>query len=123
MELINMKFCPECGYNNPKTRDFCQECGINLKTDIEKTNNKPAVKNQVLYKVDKKTGDLRVSKTKSFSLISFSLPVLICVLIGLILPFPIWGFIIAGIILGSITALITYVIGYGIAGLIEKFNF
>ena len=118
-----MKVCPECGYNNPKTRDFCQECGINLKSDIEKTNNKPAVKNQVLYKVDKKTGDLRVSKTQSFSLISFSLPVLICVLIGLILPFPIWGFIIAGIILGSITALITYVIGYGIAGLIEKFNF
>lgn len=117
-----MKVCPECGCNNQETRDFCQECGRNLKTDLVKTNNKPAIKEQLLCKVDKKTGTLRVSKTKTLALISFSVTFLFIVGVGLFAPIPIWGFIILGILFGAIISLVVYVVGYVIAGIIEKLN-
>ena len=117
-----MKVCPECGYNNPETRDFCQECGRNLKGDLVKTTNKPTIKEQMLYKVDKKTGSLRVSKTKSFSLFSFTFTFLFVVGVGLFTPISIYGFIVVGILFGLLVALILYLIGYIIAGIIEKLN-
>lgn len=117
-----MKVCPECGTNNSETRDFCQVCGRNLKTDIVKSDNKPAITNQLLYKVDKKTGNLRISKAKSFSLISFSVVFLFSLFVGLYSPILIVPFIVVGILLGLIVGLVVYVIGYVIGAIIEKFD-
>ena len=116
-----MKVCPECGTNNSETRDFCQVCGRNLKTDIVKSDNKPAITNQLLYKVDKKTGNLRISKAKSFSLISFSVVFLFSLFVGSYSSF-LGPFIVVGILLGLIVGLVVYVIGYVIGAIIEKFD-
>lgn len=117
-----MKTCPECGHNNELNADFCKVCGRNLKSNIAKTTNKPVIKDQLLYKVDKKSGQLRISKTKAISLFSFSFIFLFCILIGLSSHVALWAFALVGFLFGSLIALVLYVLGYGIAGLIEKFD-
>ena len=90
-----MKICQECGHENPNDVDFCQECGRNFKANIVKAKNSPAIINSALYKVDKKTGNLRLSKTKAISLSSFTVIVLFFILMGQLFPasamwIPIW---------------------------------
>ena len=117
-----MKVCPECGTDNSETRDFCQVCGRNLKSDIVKSDNKPAITNQLLYKVDKKTGILRVSKAKSFSVLSFSIIFLFSLFVGVYSPLSIGPFIVVGILFGLLVGLVVYLIGYIIGAIIDKFD-
>ena len=119
-----MKVCPECGYNNEDTRDYCQECGINLNTSLTKPNNINPIAIPALYKVDKPTGNLRISKTKVISWITFSLTSLFIIFVGLFAPgTALWAFILVAFLFGALFGLIMYLIGYVIAGLLEKIGF
>ena len=118
-----MKICQECGHENPNDVDFCQECGRNFKANIVKANNSPAIINSALYKVDKKTGNLRLSKTKAISLSSFTVIVLFFILMGQVFPASaMWIPILAGLMVAVPVAIILYLLGYLIAGILEKFN-
>lgn len=118
-----MKICQECGHENPNDVDFCQECGRNFKANIVKANNSPAIINSALYKVDKKTGDLRLSKTKAISLSSFTVIVLFFILMGQLFPASaMWIPILAGLMVAVPVAIVLYLLGYLIAGILEKFN-
>ena len=89
-----MKTCQDCGYENIDEAQFCRNCGSKLDqksetpySDVVKEpsiqsrpidNEKIIVKNQnksflsrLFFKTDKYSGDLRISKAKSISIIVF----------------------------------------------------
>lgn len=129
-----MKYCSECGCENPDEAQFCRNCGNNLKvptnevaqkqtTDINEVKrhdatsnvtvnkNKGSIVSKIFYKTDKYTGELRIAKAKSISV-----GVFVCMfLFGISMGSSTQSFavvIIAAILFGFIFAVPTYVIGY-----------
>jgi uncharacterized membrane protein YvbJ len=116
-----MKFCPSCGFENIDDAQFCRNCGLKL---IEKKNNVPekrdasynSIITKLFFKTDKYSGDLRIARTKTVTIIVFVATFLFAVSVGDGTLTLIEEFIVA-VISGLIIAVPTYVIGY-IVGLI-----
>ena len=138
-----MKYCSECGCENLDEAQFCRNCGNKLKaatneiaqkqatSEVRKVKRKevtPKVvvnKNQnsivtkLIYKTDKYTGELRVAKTKTISIVVFIVMFLFEMGIGLAeSSFAV--VVIAGVIFGLIFAVPTYIIGYLLGLAIDK---
>ena len=119
-----MKTCHECGHDNPDSRQFCINCGVNLtkKANIVKSNPQPLIE-KFFYKPDKKLGRSRLSKTRVICATTFVVIFISILSIGFSSSTPIGAFAIVGFLLGAIISLVMYLVGYFIAGVIEKFNF
>lgn len=78
-----MKYCSECGSENPDEASFCRNCGSGLKAAANEIAQKPAantvkvnknsssVIENLFYKTDRYTGESRISKTNSISIAVF----------------------------------------------------
>ncbi|WP_406534498.1 zinc-ribbon domain-containing protein [Methanobrevibacter sp.] len=138
-----MKYCSECGCENLDEAQFCRNCGSKLKAETNEIAQKQAtsdikeVKRQevtpnvtvnknmnsivskLFYKTDKYTGELRIAKTKTISIVVFV--VMFFCEIGINLPEYSFAIVlITGIIFGLIFAVPTYIIGYLLGLAIDK---
>ena len=138
-----MKYCSECGCENLDEAQFCRNCGSKLKAETNEIAQKQAtsdikeVKRQevtpnvtvnknmnsivskLFYKIDKYTGELRIAKTKTISIVVFV--VMFFCEIGINLPEYSFAIVlITGIIFGLIFAVPTYIIGYLLGLAIDK---
>lgn len=127
-----MKFCPECGHENPDEAQFCKNCGLKFeslpisenKPDEVKVlvnQNKNSIVSKLFYKTDKYTGQLRFAKSKSISIIVFVIMFLFAMSVNMgQFSFSVVFF--AAIIVGLIFALPTFLIGYAIGWAIDRSN-
>lgn len=130
-----MKYCSECGCDNPDEAQFCRNCGhtlINLTDSIEPVQkqvkpqefpskvivnqNNDSIISKIFFKVDKYTGELRIAKTKTISVAVFVLMFLFCFAVN-------WGgpfipMVLASVVFGLMFAIPTLIIGY-ILGIIS----
>ena len=138
-----MKYCSECGCENLDEAQFCRNCGNKLKaatneiaqkqatSEVRKVKQKEATpkvvvnKNQnsivtkLFYKTDKYTGELRIAKAKTISIVVFVVMFLFEVSISLA-EYSIAVVFIAAIVFGLIFAVPTYIIGYLLGLAIDK---
>ena len=138
-----MKYCSECGCENLDEAQFCRNCGNKLKaatneiaqkqassevTEVKRKETTPKVvvnKNRnsivtkIFYKTDKYTGELRIAKAKSISIVVFI--VMFFFEIGINLAEYSFAVVfITGIIFGLFFAVPTYIIGYLLGLAIDK---
>ena len=138
-----MKYCSECGCENLDEAQFCRNCGNKLKaatneiaqkqatSEVRKVKrkevtpkvvvnkNRNSIVTKLFYKTDKYTGELRVAKTKTISIVVFIVMFLFEMGIGLAeSSFAV--VVIAGVIFGLIFAVPTYIIGYLLGLAIDK---
>ena len=138
-----MKYCSECGCENLDEAQFCRNCGNKLKaatneiaqkqatSDVNKVKhkettpkvvvnkNKNSIVTKLFYKTDKYTGELRIAKTKSISIVVFI--VMFFFEIGINLAEYSFAVVfITGIIFGLFFAVPTYIIGYLLGLAIDK---
>ena len=90
-----MKYCSECGCENLDEAQFCRNCGGKLKattneiaqkqatSDVKEVKrkettpkvvvnkNRNSIVTKLFYKTDKYTGELRIAKAKSISIVVF----------------------------------------------------
>lgn len=140
-----MKYCSECGYENPDEAKFCRNCGEKLKAapievaqkqetpDVSEVKqkemtpkvvvnkNKDSIISKLFYKTDKYTGELRIAKAKTISIIVFVVMFLFEVSISLG-QYSVIVVFIAAIVFGLIFAVPTYIIGYLVGLAIDKLN-
>ena len=127
-----MKFCPECGNENPDEAQFCKNCGLKFKSlpisenkpdevKVLVNQNKNSIVSKLFYKTDKYTGQLRFAKSKSISIIVFVIMFLFAVFVNLgQFSFSVVFF--AAIIVGLLFAVPTFLIGYAIGWAIDRSN-
>lgn len=127
-----MKFCRECGCENIDEAEFCRNCGVRLKEVTDKPrpidDAKVIVKNRqinpivakLFYKTDKYSGDLRIAKAKSISIIVFVAFFLLGMAVGTAPSF--FVVFLVAIIFGLIFALPTYIVGYIAGVVIDKLS-
>ena len=138
-----MKYCSECGCENLDEAQFCRNCGNKLKaatneiaqkqatSDVNKVKhkettpkvvvnkNKNSIVTKLFYKTDKYTGELRIAKAKSISIVVFI--VMFFFEIGINLAEYSFAVVfITGIIFGLFFAVPTYIIGYLLGLAIDK---
>ena len=138
-----MKYCSECGCENLDEAQFCRNCGNKLKaatneiaqkqassevTEVKRKETTPKVvvnKNRnsivtkIFYKTDKYTGELRIAKAKSISIVVFI--VMFFFEIGINLAEYSFAVVfITGIIFGLFFTVPTYIIGYLLGLAIDK---
>ena len=120
-----MKICASCGFENIDEAKFCKNCGEKLNPtskDIDNTkiivsNNNNFIK-KIFYKKDKYTGNLRIAKTNTISLIVF---IVFFLFEFSFIPNASFGILlIASIIFGLIFAIPTYIIGWVLGKVIDK---
>ena len=140
-----MKYCSECGCENLDEAQFCRNCGEKLKVtanevaqkqaspDVSEVKqqevtpkvavnkNKDSIISKLFYKTDKYTGELRIAKAKTISIVVFVVMFLFEVSISLAQYSFIVVFI-AAIVFGLIFAGPTYLIGYLLGLAVDKFT-
>ena len=146
-----MRYCSECGSENPNQAKFCRNCGAVLKqsdgedlsaaSDIgeirqDKMNfndlkenkidsavtaskNKDSIISKLLYKTDKRSGELRLSKTKAISIGMFIFMFSFGMYSGSATE-SFFVVFIAAILFGLFFAIPTFAIGYAIGWVLEK---
>ncbi len=135
-----MKYCHECGCENLDEAKFCRNCGLKfseINTEIQnddakneiseikpKTDdvvvvnkNVNSILSKLFLKTDKYSGELRLAKAKSISVVVFIVMFLFLIYANAEFSFAI---IIAGIIFGLIFAVPTYVVGYVVGLIFDK---
>lgn len=138
-----MKYCSECGCENLDEAQFCRNCGSKLKVETNEiaqkqvtsdvkevkqqevtpnvtvNKNKNSIVSKLFYKTDKYTGELRIAKAKSISIVVFV--VMFFFEIGINLAEYSFAVVfITGIIFGLFFAVPTYIIGYLLGLAIDK---
>ena len=134
--------CHDCGFENEDNASFCRQCGVNLrKNDAEnfkeninvlnrefkvKHKRRPypapfrdSIKAKLMYKQDRRTGRLRLAKTKCAVLVVFSSFFIFSFVISLITYTILESFFIA-IIVAVIFSIPTAVIGIILRSVIDK---
>ena len=138
-----MKYCSECGCENLDEAQFCRNCGNKLKAAANETvqkqavpkvsqvkqkevtpkvtvnKNKDSLVSKLFYKTDKYTGELRIAKAKTISIVVFVVMFLFEVSISLA-QYSFIVVLIAGIVFGLIFAVPTYLIGYLLGLAVDK---
>ena len=138
-----MKYCSECGCENPDEAQFCRNCGEKLKAaaneavqkqaapDVSQVKqkevtpkvtvnkNKGSIVSKLFYKTDKYTGELRIAKAKTISIVVFVVMFLFEVSISLA-QYSFIVVLIAAIVFGLIFAVPTYLIGYLLGLAVDK---
>ena len=134
-----MKYCSECGCENPEEAQFCRNCGHNLNEVAQKqvtstitevkqqkvtsnvtvNENKNSIITKLFYKTDKYTGELRIAKAKTVSIVVFVVMFFFEVGISLA-QYSFIVVLIAGIVFGLIFAVPTYIIGYLLGLAVDK---
>lgn len=127
-----MKFCEKCGCENIDEAEFCRNCGLKFKTvtqqsgpvdDVKvivKKQEKNSIVTKLFYKIDKYSGDLRIAKTKTASIVVF----IAFFLLGISIRTSASLFVVflASIIFGLIFAVPTYIIGFVLGYAIDKLS-
>lgn len=138
-----MKYCSECGCENLDEAQFCRNCGSKLKAETNEiaqkqsssevkevkrqevtpnvtvNKNMNSIVSKLFYKTDKYTGEFRIAKTKTISIVVFV--VMFFCEIGINLAEYSFAIVlITGIIFGLIFAVPTYIIGYLLGLAIDK---
>ena len=136
-----MKTCHDCGYENIDEAEFCRNCGSKLtqKTEIPTDAvNEPTIKSRpidnekiivrnknksiisrLFFKTDKYSGDLRISKAKSISIIVFIGFFILAANVTLVTG-SLFVVIFTALIVALLFAVPTYIIGFILGWVIDK---
>lgn len=127
-----MKMCSKCGYENVDEAKFCKNCGFKLQSALVSDNNQnndvnvavninqDSIISKLFYKTDKYTGQFRFAKLKSITIIVFVFMFLWAVSVNLG-HFPLISVILAAAFIGLAFAVPTFIIGYALSWLIDRF--
>lgn len=142
-----MRYCSECGSENPNQAKFCKNCGALLKqsdgeglsaasdigeirqdkmdsndlkdSSVTASKNKDSIISKLLYKTDNRSGELRLSKTKAISIGMFIFMFSFGMYSGSATE-SFFVVFIAAILFGLFFAIPTFAIGYAIGWVLEK---
>ena len=126
-----MKYCRECGFENMDEARFCHNCGSKLDGDtavvekpediVVKAQNSNALIHKLFFKTDKYTGELRIARTKTISIIVFVAMFLFGIGVGDPSLSMIMVFIVA-VIFGLIFAVPTFDAGWIVGMIIDRIS-
>lgn len=83
------KFCLKCGAENRDNAQFCEKCGYKWEDNTNaQTSGSNGIIDKLFYKIDKKTGQSRVSKGKTIIILIIILFLLLIVVSSFSNPTP-----------------------------------
>ena len=125
--MLIIKHCPDCDFENVGEAVYCRNCGVKLKkaeveqkpVDNASAINQHSIVSKLFFKTDKYSGNLRIGKAKSISIIVFVIFFLFGISMGSA-TMPFVGLVFTAILFGLIFAIITFVIGFILGWIVNR---